>query len=152
MSYDNREDSLTELYERIKANRTELGLASFKQTPTEPIKDDDLPCVVMIEGVDNVIVHSSKNNAGYPVRRVLEVTLELITTKDTEIKTLLRDLRRIVFTERNTDPPVYNARLLPSGRTGSIQESRTEGPTGYGLPDILGMSLVLDLVYTDDVM
>ena len=149
---NNREDSLQELYERIKANRVDLGIASFKRTPTNPIDDSDMPCIIMLEGVDNIVAHSSKNSAGYPVRRALEVTLELITTKSIDIKSLLRNLRRIVFTERDTDPPVYNAKLVPSGRTGFIQESRTEGPTGYGLPDVLGMSLVLDLVYTDDIM
>lgn len=149
---DNREDSLLELYERVKLNRTDLGLKSFKRTPTNPIADTDMPCLIMLEGVDNIVAHGSKNSSGYPVRRALEVTLELITTKDTEIKTLLKDLRRIVFTERSTDPPVYRARLVPDNRTGFIQESRTEGPTGYGLPNVLGMSLVLDLVYTDDIM
>ena len=149
---DNREDSLLELYERIKVNREDLGLASFKRTPTVPIADTNMPCVVMLEGTDNIVAHSSKNSAGYPVRRALEVTLELITTKDTNIKTMLKDLRRIAFTERGTDPPAYSARLVPKERTGFIQESRTEGPTGYGLPNVLGMSLVLDLVYTDDVI
>ncbi len=149
---DNREDALTELYERIKENRMDLGLVSFKRTPTNPISDANMPCVVMLEGTDSIVAHSSKNSVGYPVRRALEVTLELITTKDIAIKTVLRDLRRIVFTERGTDPPVYSARLLPADRTGFIQESRTEGPTGYGLPNVLGMSLVLDLVYTDEIM
>ncbi len=149
---DNREDALLELYERIKVNRVDLGLVSFKRTPTNPISDSDMPCVIMLEGVDNIIEHGTRNNSGYPVRRALEVTLELITTKDTAIKTTLRSLRKAVFTERGTDPPVYSARLVPNTRTGFISESRTEGPTGYGLPNVLGMSLVLDLVYTDDVM
>jgi len=151
-SLNNREEALLELYERIKVNRVELGLATFKRTPTEPINDSDMPCIIMIEGSDSILVPNSRNTSGYPVRRLLEVTLELITTSVTDIKKTLRDLRRIVFTERDTDPPIFNARLLPDGRTGLIQENRTEGPTGYGLPDVLGMSLVLDLVYNDDVM
>jgi len=149
---DNREDSLLELYERIKVNRVALGLVSFKRSPTVPIKEAEMSCLVMLEGVDNIVAHSSKNSAGYPVRRALEVTLELMTPKDIDIKAVLRDLRRIVFTERGTDPPVYSARLVPDDRTGFIQESRTEGPTGYGLPGVLGMSLVLDLVYTDEIL
>ena len=150
---DNREDSLLELYERIKANRVDLGLNSFKRTPTNPIDSDEMSCVIMMEGIDNVIGHSSRNNSGYPVRRLLEVTLEIITAENhTDTKALLRNLRRVVFTERDTDPPIYNAKLLPNNRTGFIQENRTEGPTGYGLPGVLGMSLVLDLVYTDDVL
>ena len=146
---NNREDSLLELYERIKDNRISLGLTSFKRTPTNPIQDSDMPCVIMLEGIDNIIEHSKRSNSGYPVKRALEVTLEIITSKSTDIKSLLRNLRKVVFTERGTDPPVYNARLISAERTGFIQEDRTEGPTGYGLPNILGMSLVLNLVYTD---
>jgi hypothetical protein len=148
---NNREDGLLEIYERIKSNRTELGLTSFKRTPTEPINDKDMPCLIMLEGNDNIVTHSSKTNAGYPVRRALEVTLELITSKSTDIKAMLRNLRKVVFTERGSDPPFYNGRLCANDRTGFIQESRTEGPNGYGLPDVLGMRLVLDLVYTDEL-
>ena len=148
---NNREDGLLEIYERIKSNRTELGLTSFKRTPTEPINDKDMPCLIMLEGNDNIVTHSSKTNAGYPVRRALEVTLELITSKSTDIKAMLRNLRKVVFTERGSDPPFYNARLFSDGRPALIQENRTEGPNGYGLPDVLGMRLVLDLVYTDEL-
>jgi len=151
MSYDNREDALLELFERIKANYIDLGLVSFKRTPTVPIDDEDMPCLFMMEGTDNIIEHSSKNNSGYPVRRALEVTLELVTAKSFDIKAAVKDLRRVVFTERGTDPAVFNAKLVPKGRVGFIQENRTDGPTGYGLPNILGMSLVLDLVYTDNL-
>ena len=149
---DNREDSLLEIKARIAANRGDLEIASFKRTPTSPISDEDMPCIVMLEGDDKITDFSKRSNAGYPVRRALEVTLELITTKETDIKAKLKDLRRIVFTQRDTDPPIFNSRLVPEGRIGFIQESGTLGPTGYGLPGILGMNLVLDLVYTDDVL
>ena len=150
---NNREDSLLEIYERIKAKRVSLGLTSFKRTPTEPIVDSDMPCVFMLEGNDSIIEYSSRDSLGYPLRRTLEVTLELVTSNSVDIKSKLQDLRRAVFAERNTDltaPAVYNPRLLSTnGNVGFIRESRTIGPTGYGLQDILGVSLVLDLVYTD---
>ena len=149
---DNREDALVEIYNRVKDNRTELGLTSFKRTPTAPISDSDMPCLLMLEGNDGIVSSSSKTNTGYPVRRVLEVTLELVTDGDTDIKSMLRDVRRVVFTQRDTDPPLYDAKLLPNNRTGSISENRMKGPDGYGLPNVLGMSLVLDLVYTDAIL
>lgn len=149
---DNREDALVEIYERVKANRVDIGLKSFKRTPTNPVDDGDLPCLFMLEGADLIVNSSSKTNTGYPVRRALEVKLELVTDGDTDIKTMLRNLRRIVFTKRDTDPALYDAKLLPDNRTGSISESRTEGPDGYGLPNVLGMTLVLDLVYTDAIL
>jgi len=149
---DNREDALLEIYERIKAKRTSLGLTSFKRTPTEPIVAKNMPCVFMLEGPDNIIEYSARDSMGYPVRRTLEITLELVTSNDVDIKSKLREIRRVVFAERNTDPPVYNPRLVPDGQVGFIQENRTEGPSGYGLQDVLGMSLVFDLVYTDNVI
>jgi len=149
---NNREDALQEIYERIKVKRISLGLTSFKRTPTEPIVEKDMPCVFMLEGPDNIIEYSSRGNMGYPVRRTLEVTLELVTNSNIDIKSKLRDLRKAVFAERDIDPPVYNPRLVDVGQTGFISENRTEGPSGYGLQDILGMSLVLDLVYTDDII
>lgn len=143
----NRELGLDEIYERIKARRDVIGVKTFKRTPTSPIQDSDMPCIFMLEEIDNVIKQSNRGNTGYPVRRVLEVVLELVTTKSTDIKTMYRTMRKSVFSIIGSDPFIYNARIVDSV---FIAENRTEGPIGYGLPDILAMRLVLDLVYTDD--
>lgn len=143
----NREVGLEEIYERIKARRVSIGVKTFKRTPTSPIDDSDMPCIFMLEEIDNVIKQTSRSNTGYPVRRVLEVGLELVTTKDVNIKTMYRLMRQAVFMKR--DPQIYDARIANNV---FIAENRTEGPVGYGLPDILSMRLVLDLVYTDDFL
>lgn len=145
----NRENGLNEIYERIKANRIILGIKTFKRNPTRPITEEDLPCIFMLEGVDTVLAHSKRTNTGYPVKRALEVTLELVTQLDTDIKTLYTNVRRVVFTKRDSDPVQYSSVIAQNT---FINENRTEGPTGYGLPDVLGMRLVLDLVYTDDIL
>ena len=143
----NREDALLEIYERLKANRTVLGIKTFKRTPTSPIIEADLPCIFMSEETDSVLEHSKRNKTGYPAKRVLEVVLEIIVTDATNIKQLYLDMRSVVFTQRGTDPAVFNPVLAQNT---FINENRTEGPTGYGLPDVIGMRLVLDLVYTDN--
>jgi hypothetical protein len=99
----------------------------------------------MSEGRDNIIEHSKRNKTGYPARRVLEVDLTLIVAKGTDIKTLYNQVRKVVFTERvnGTINPILAENIF-------INENRTEGPTGYGLPDVVGMVLTLDLVYTDN--
>jgi len=145
----NRELGLEEIYERIKAHRAVIGVATFKRTPTNPIQDSDMPCIFMLEETDNVIKQNSRGNTGYPVRRVLEVVLELVTTKDVDIKTMYRKMRQAVFSVIDSNPVLYNARIATNV---FIAENRTEGPVGYGLPDILAMRLVLDLVYTDDAL
>lgn len=143
----NREAGLLEIYNRIKADRVTLGITSFKRIPTAPSEFSDLPCVFMLEGVDVVIKASARSNHGYPCTRNLEVPLELVTKDSTDIKTLYLGLRRTVFKEIGSDPPVYNAIIANNT---FINENRTEGPMSYGLPDILVMRLVLNLIYTDN--
>lgn len=144
---DNREEGLIEIYERIKAKRLELGLVSFKRTPTSPSELDDLPCVFMTEGIDPIRKHSNRNASGYPAQRVLEVELELVVNKTiTPIKNLAMDLRKAVFTVKNSNPEEYSVRVAENV---FIQENRTEGPIGYGLPDIEVMRLILNLNYID---
>lgn len=147
----NREDGLVEIYERIKARRSELNLITFKRTPTTPIRKEKLPCIFMSEDVDNVIEHSKRNKTGYPARRVLEVSLEIIVSKDVDIKQLYFDVRRAVFMDKEAvwadNAPISFTPVL--AKNIFINENRTEGPTGYGLPDVIGMRLVLDLIYTD---
>jgi len=136
---------LTELYNRIKDKRVVIGVTSFKRTPTNPISDSDMPCIFMLEGIDNIINPSKRNATGYPARRILEVIFELVTDEKTNIKTMYMEMRKALFTR--IDNGVYDPRIADNVFIG---ENRTEGPLGYGLPDILSMRLVLDLVYTDN--
>jgi len=135
----NRENGLLEIYNRVKNDKDSLGLRAFKRTPTKPIDENFLPCVFMIEGVDDVVKPATRNNTGYPCVRNLEVTLEIVTDRDTDIKKLYTDVRSVVF----------NGGVIVADNNTFIREIRAEGPTGYGLPDVLGMQLVLMLVYTD---
>jgi len=141
----NREAGLIELYDRVKDKRVTIGVASFKRTPSNPISETDMPCIFMMEGIDNIIKHSKRNASGYPARRILEVIFELVTTDTTDIKAMYLEMRKALFTNITTG--VFDPRIADNVFMG---ENRTEGPIGYGLPDILTMRLVLDLIYTDD--
>ena len=145
---ENRELGLLELKARIAEERTALGLASFKRTPTRPSKEADLPCVFMLEGDDIIIKRASRGKLGYPATRNLEVTIELVVNKTAtpDIKGLLKELRKAVFKIRGTAPVEYSPIIADNT---FINENRTEGPEGYGLPDITSMRLVLDLIYID---
>jgi hypothetical protein len=102
----------------------------------------------MLEGTDTIIKRASRNNLGYPATRDLEVIIELVVNKkDTpDIKGLFVDLRKAVFTVIDSDPVMQTSIVADNV---FIQENRTEGPIGYGLPDIEVMRLVLDLIYID---
>jgi len=141
----NREVGLNELYERVRDKRTTIGVTSFKRTPTNPITESDMPCIFMLEGIDNIINPSKRNATGYPARRLLEVIFELVTDEKTDIKTMYLEMRKALFTDITSGQ--FNPRIADNVFMG---ENRTEGPLGYGLPDILSMRLILDLVYTDN--
>jgi hypothetical protein len=107
--------------------------------------EKDLPCIIMMEDVDSILKKSSRSTTGYPARRLAEIPIEIVTERTTDIKQLYLKVRKVIFTDRNTLE--YSSLLA---RDVFINENRTEGPTGYGLPDILGMRLILDLIYTDE--
>lgn len=140
-----RETALDELAQRITDAKDTLGLKGFRRTPTRPIDENYLPCIFMIEGNDQITEHSSRVSAGYPSKRVLEVIFEIVVHKSkTDIKQLYRDVRSVVLKSNE-----HRGNVLADG-TAFLLEIRTEGPTGYGLPDVSGMSLVLAMSYTDD--
>ncbi|MCP3683859.1 MAG: hypothetical protein GY861_14335 [bacterium] len=145
---ENREAGLLEIKARIAASRTTLGITSFKRTPTRPSTLKDLPCVFMLEGDDIILKRASRSKTGYPAKRALEVTIELVVNKKdtTDIKTLFLALRKTVFMVIGSDPQTFNP-IVADGVF--INENRTEGPMGYGLPDIKAMRLVLNLNYND---
>lgn len=145
---ENRELGLTEMYERIKAARTELGLVSFRRLPTRPSELSDLPCVFMLEGPDRIIKRSSRGSLGYPATRILEVTFESVVNKrdSVNVKILNQGIRQAIFKIRGSDPSVYSSSIAANT---FIQEDRTEGPSSYGLPDIEVMRLIIDLTYID---
>jgi len=138
---DKRELGLLEIYDRIKAAKDSgvLSIKSFQRSPTIPVNEVDLPCVFMVEGDDEIVKRSSRNPLGYPAERNLEVILELVARGSADIRKLYKDLRVAVL----KDGAIVTTNTF-------IREIRTEGPTGYGLPDVLGIRFVLSLTYMDD--
>lgn len=135
----NRELGVQEIYDRLYAAVGDLGLKGLKRSPTTTVDEDFLPCIFMVEDVDEIVEHSARSSAGYPCKRMLEVTLEIIASRETDVKKLYSDVRSVVFGDG----------VVVADDNTFIRETRTEGPTGYGLPDVLGMRLVLILFYTD---
>jgi len=143
----NKEEGLQEIYERIKANRVLLGVKTFKWIPTSPIQEEDMPCIFLLEGTDNIIKHSGRSTTGFPAQRVAEVTIELVTSGAVDIKALFRKVRQAIFAISDSDPIKYDSRISDKV---FFNESRIEGPEGYGLPNVKGMRLILDVVYSDE--
>lgn len=136
----NREAGIVEINNRLIAAKDTIGLKGLKRTPTRPIDEKYLPCVYIHEGNDEIAKPSNRTPTGYPCKRVLELVIEIIANESlNDIKLLYRVVRSAVF----------NGGVIVADDNTLINEIRTEGPTGYGLPDMIGMSLVLAMSYTD---
>ena len=147
---DNRELGVLEIYERIKADRTTIGLTSFKRNPKVPVLQTELPCVVLLERNDTILTYSSRSKVGYPARRQFEIQVELITNSKVtpDIRAMFKLLRKAVFKVRGTSNPEQFSNIIAENLY--FLENRTEGPLNYGLPDIDVMRLILDLFYIDE--
>lgn len=143
---DKREEGLATLVNRIKFRREYIGLSKFVRNPTEFTDEDNMPTLMMFEGVDLVVAKASRGVTGYPARRRLEVNLEIMAGKGDNVKELYNKVRNAVFKEATEAGAVSST----VAKNTFIVENRTEGPISYNLPNILGMRLYLDLIYTDE--
>jgi len=134
---ESREIGLQILYNRVKDNRSALGIKTFKRTPTAPVKADNLLCVFMLEGEDQVIKPSTRSAAGYPAQRVVEIVFEIIALGSFDIRAFYTQFRNIVLSEVVLAPDCF------------IRETGTNGPRGYGQPNVIGMQLILSMNYID---
>lgn len=136
---DLRNQGIAVLKQRLKDSKDSLGLKTFAETPGATIDptSDTLPAIILIKGPDSVDKRSSRRSS-YPARRIFEVTLEMVTPLEYDIESWYRSVRTVVLES--------DGRLLNGVY---IEESRAEGPSGYDIPGIQGMRLVLSMVYID---
>ena len=147
---ENRELGIVEIYDRLEAKKDTLGLNFCIRTPTGPIDPTMVPGLIMNEGDDVITQRANRGPTGYPAKRILEVAIELLindTDETIDLKTLFLAVKRAVFYNRDIDNPRIEVQVANNV---FINENRTEGPYGFGLPNIKGMKLVLDLIYTDN--
>lgn len=139
--------AVAEIKKRIADVRVALGIKTFRQNVSTPLKQEELNVVLLLEGIDEVVEKSARGARGLPYKRLLEVILEIIILKTptSDIYKICHDLREVVL----VDPfPVKVGGKADA--TTFISELRVEGPSGYGLPDVEGIRLVLGLNYIDD--
>lgn len=144
-----RIDACKVIYERIKADKDTIGLKTFKETPTENAKPESMPICFMVYGTDEIIKRSSRTASrisGKGNTRSVEVILELIGKKSDDIPGIFEKVRDAVLQDIYPIKDV-NGKIDP---TTFMIEDRTEGPVGYGLPDVEAMVFVINLVYLDE--
>lgn len=145
-----KELACLEFKARCELLREELGLASFQRNPTVPANEGELPCIYLLEGSDVIYSYPARSGKSYPAKRLAEITVALIMPDfiggvKTDIKTTYRAIRSGIT--KNIYPVSIDGVI---DRTTYFREGRTDGPEGYGLPDILSMRLTLELFYIDE--
>lgn len=150
---DYREQALDEIENRLIRDREILGLKGLYRNSNNPIKKDNVPLIYIFEERDVVEHYTQRDALGYPLRRHLEVEIEIVAKSDKNakgIKQLLNLVRRSVFCDRSGDSGNYiftpNPLVAPSS---IIKELRTKGPGTYEVPELVGIKLVVGLWYVD---
>ena len=145
-----RIDACAEIYERIKAERTTIGIKTFKDTPDVPAKAEECPVLTMTVGVDDIIKRSSRtataSRKGESDIRSADIHFEMVVNKTTDDPLqLMLGVRKAILADihplKNVDDSI--------DYTTFIVESHSVGPLGYGVPNLLVAILVIKLVYTD---
>jgi hypothetical protein len=133
-----------EIKRRISTIRVSAGLKTFCEVPTEQAKVEQLPLCNMVYGVDKIVKRSTRSaspsRAGMPNVRSAEIMLELIAPKSSNVVEIAKKVRDAVLSDIH---PITNDSLT------YMEEDRTEGPVGYGLPNIEAIILVIILIYPE---
>lgn len=133
-----------EIKRRIAEIRVAIGLKSFQEVPTETAKVEQLPLCNLVYGVDRIIKRSgrsaSPSRAGIPSIRSSEIILELIAPKSANVVEMAKSIRDVLL---------ENIHPITGDNSTYIEEDRTEGPVGYGLPNVEAIILIINLIYPE---
>ena len=145
-----RQLACAEVYKRIKDSRKLIGLKSFKKLTTVRAKIEEAPICFMSYGSDNIIKRSSRTSAisrpGEGSTRSLEIFLELVCPSNIDIEEICAKIRKVILADPH---PIQNTDGKKD-KTTFLLEDRTEGPTGYGIPEVTAMILVITVIYIDE--
>lgn len=154
MVEDYREIALNEIESRLIRDRDILGLQSVNRNNNNPISKTNVPAIYMFEGRDVIENWTQRDPLGYPLRRHLEINIEIVAKTDRKakgVKTLLNLVRRSVFCDRTGEGEDFVWTPNPIvAKNSLIRELRIKGPGTYEVPELVGIKLVVGLWYTDE--
>lgn len=131
-------DGIQAIYQRIADAKDGIGLKTFRWThESTVIKSENLPCVFVGNGPDNIIKYNDRHYQGYPARRLAQVYIELVTKASDDINAMYSLLRQVILSD------------IKVSKTGIIRELKSIGVQNYNMPDIKAITLVLGLNYID---
>lgn len=135
----NRELGLAEVEKRCRPLYNSLSLKNVMRVPSRAIDEDDMPCILIMEGDDDIVNRSSRDFIGYPCKRKLDVIVECWDLASGNVRNICLEARKAVLASKG---------VLLNGVV--INESKTVGPFNLGVPNMLGMRIIFNLFYKDD--
>jgi len=122
----------------ITAAKTTIGLKTFKWAAEDPsINFDELSCVFLGVGPDDIKKYCNRGHLGYPAAREAQIVVELVVEASVSIETMFQALRKAILDNYQISA------------TSTIREIKSIGPIGYNIPGVKGASLILGLDYID---
>jgi len=136
-----RQTGVDAVYDRIKPLLTEQSLMYLKYRPTSPVGKGMFPCILLMEGEDNIISRKARDFIGYPLTRVLQLVVEVWDWETGDVM-LLRE-------------EVLKKALTNGGRintTTAIREAKSIGPFMADTAGILGVRIIFEMTYTESTL
>ena len=135
---EQRELGMEEIMRRLRPLYTSLNLKNVLRIPSRAIDEEDMPCVLVMEGDDSVSKRASTDYLGYPCKRILNVTIECWDYSNGDVKNIYEETRKAVLAEKG----ILLQKVI-------IRESMAVGPYNFGIPNVLGMRVVFEMSYSD---
>lgn len=139
------------IYERVKENRVTIGLKTFVEVPTSQAKIEQLPICFMNYGIDSIIKRSSRSSyssrKGERSMRSLEVIFQIVASKSDNVVSIFQKMRSAILSDIH---PIKDENDVIDFSV-YMYEERSEGPVGYGIPDVEVFVFVITLIYPDDI-
>ena len=148
---DYRELGISEIKNRIIADRDILNINVIKRNSNDPVDKSMVNAIYIFEGKDIITDHSSKTFLGYPAKRMLELEIEMIAENNRDgksIKSLYQNLRKTILCSKDGETYVPNPIVAENT---IIRELRSFGPGLYNTPNLIGMKMILGLYYIDEL-
>lgn len=137
---DKRDEALEEIISRLGPLINDSELTKIIKWPDAAPGKDDMPCALIIEADDEIVLKHSSNHLGYPCKREFMVIVETWAMKgDGNIRVKEKLLKSKILAEKGA---------LVQGVT--ISEKKTVGPINANVLDFVGMRTFYKLRYTDN--
>ena len=141
-----REKCVTEIQNRVTNYLTdpetipfpEFTLMHSELTPVDPVGTNLMPCVLFLEGEDEISRRSSRTHAGYPVSRVFSFLIEVWSVDRATVVGMYKTIRKAIFDD--------GAGKLPDG---AIREEKAIGPFTSMSEGAIGIRTVYEVTYED---